>query len=58
MRAGVPAGLQADAPGASDPLGGTSLFDALEKQVGLKLEPEKRSYPVFVIDHIEENTRD
>jgi uncharacterized protein (TIGR03435 family) len=58
MRSGVPAALPADAPGASDPLGGTSLFDALEKQVGLKLEPEKRPYPVFVIDHIEENSRD
>jgi uncharacterized protein (TIGR03435 family) len=58
MRAGVPAGLPADAPGASDPLGGTSLFDALEKQIGLKLEPEKRSTPVLVIDHIEEKPDD
>jgi uncharacterized protein (TIGR03435 family) len=47
-----------DAPGASDPLGGTSIFDALEKQLGLKLEAEKRSYPVFVIDHIEEKPAD
>src|SRR5262245_18445105 len=46
MRAGLPAGLPADAPGASHPLGGSSLFGALEKLVGLKLEPEKRPYPV------------
>jgi uncharacterized protein (TIGR03435 family) len=43
-------------PSASDPsLGTTSLFDALQKQLGLKLE--KRSQvpaPVLVIDHIEE----
>jgi uncharacterized protein (TIGR03435 family) len=40
---------------ASDPIGGgTSLFDAVEKQLGLKLEVRKRTYPVFVIDHIEE----
>jgi len=39
---------------ASDPVGGTSLFDALEKQLGLKLEMQKRPYPQLVIDHIEE----
>jgi uncharacterized protein (TIGR03435 family) len=44
--------------GASDPSGGTSLFDAVEKQLGLKLESQKRSYPVFVIDHIEEKPTD
>src|SRR6185369_7800028 len=39
----------------SDPIGGgMSLFDAVEKQLGLKLETQKRTYPVFVIDHIEE----
>jgi uncharacterized protein (TIGR03435 family) len=40
--------------GASDPIGGTSIFDAVEKDLGLKLEQQKRSYPVFIIDHIEE----
>jgi uncharacterized protein (TIGR03435 family) len=39
---------------ASDPVGGTSLFDALEKELGLKLEMQKRAYPQRVIDHIEE----
>jgi uncharacterized protein (TIGR03435 family) len=45
-------------PGASDPTGGNTLFDAVEKQLGLKLEAQKRSYPVFVIDHIEEKPTD
>jgi uncharacterized protein (TIGR03435 family) len=40
--------------GAADPVGGVSLFDAVEKQLGLKLEAQKRMYPVFVIDHIDE----
>jgi uncharacterized protein (TIGR03435 family) len=48
----------AAAPGgvtASDPIGGgSSLFEAVEKQLGLKLEMRKRTLPVFVIDHIEE----
>jgi uncharacterized protein (TIGR03435 family) len=38
----------------SDPAGGASLLEALDKQLGLKLEAQKRTYPVFVIDHIEE----
>jgi uncharacterized protein (TIGR03435 family) len=43
---------------ASDPIGGTSLFDAVEKQLGLKLEVHKRPEPVFVIDHLEEKPTD
>ena len=42
----------------SDPTGETSLFNALDKQLGLKLEAQKRSYPAFVIDHIEEKPTD
>jgi uncharacterized protein (TIGR03435 family) len=43
---------------ASDPIGGgASLFDAVEK-LGLKLEVRKRTYPVFVIDHVEEKPTD
>jgi uncharacterized protein (TIGR03435 family) len=38
---------------ASEPSGAISLFDALTKQLGLKLEMEKRTMPVFVIDRIE-----
>jgi uncharacterized protein (TIGR03435 family) len=44
-----------DAPGSSDPSGSVSLFEALEKQLGLKLELHKRPLPVLVIDHVEEN---
>ena len=39
---------------ASDPADGDSLFEALEKQLGLRLQPQRRSYPVLVIDHLEE----
>jgi uncharacterized protein (TIGR03435 family) len=45
-------------PGASDPVGGTSLLEAVEKQLGLKLEMQKRSHPVLVIDHMEEKPTD
>lgn len=38
---------------ASDPSGGLSLADALAKQLGLKLEQQKRPAPVLVIDHVE-----
>jgi uncharacterized protein (TIGR03435 family) len=43
---------------ASDPVGGTTLFGAVEKQLGLKLEIRKRLYPAFIIDHIEEKPTD
>jgi uncharacterized protein (TIGR03435 family) len=39
---------------AEDPSGALSLFDALTRQLGLKLEMQKRPLPVLVIDHIEE----
>lgn len=38
----------------SDPSGALSLFDAVSKQLGLKLEKQRRPAPVLVIDHIEE----
>jgi uncharacterized protein (TIGR03435 family) len=38
---------------ASDPTGAMSLFEALEKQLGLKLERQKRPISVLVIDHVE-----
>jgi len=41
-------------PAAPDPSGGLSIFEAVEKQLGLKLEKQKRSVPVIVIDHIEQ----
>lgn len=39
---------------AADPSGALSLFDAFRNELGIKLDKEKRSMPVFVIDHIEE----
>lgn len=38
---------------ASDPSGAISLFDALNKQLGLKLETVKRPVQVLVIDKVE-----
>jgi uncharacterized protein (TIGR03435 family) len=39
---------------ASDPNGAVTLFDAVRKQLGLKLEKQKRPLPVLVIDQINE----
>jgi uncharacterized protein (TIGR03435 family) len=39
---------------SADPNGAISVFDAINRQLGLKLEKTKRPYPVLVIDHIEE----
>jgi len=33
---------------------GISVFDAVEKELGLKLVKEKRSIPVIVVDHVDE----
>ena len=38
---------------ASEPSGALTLFDAMTKQLGLKLEMQKRPIPVLVIEHIE-----
>jgi hypothetical protein len=35
-----------------EPSGALSLFDALSKQFGLKLEMQKRPLPVLVIDQV------
>jgi uncharacterized protein (TIGR03435 family) len=40
-------------PVASDPSGAMSLFDALDRRLGLKLESAKRPWPVLVIDKME-----
>jgi uncharacterized protein (TIGR03435 family) len=55
---GGPAGAGAGLPAASVPSGAISLFDALNKQLGLKLELHKRPMPVLVIDHVEEKPTD
>jgi uncharacterized protein (TIGR03435 family) len=45
---------QPGAGGASDPNGALSFSEAVSKQLGLKLELEKRPAPVLVIDHVEQ----
>jgi uncharacterized protein (TIGR03435 family) len=50
VNAGPPADGQ---PGAADPTGALTLFEALQKQLGLRLATEKRAMPVLVIDHVE-----
>jgi uncharacterized protein (TIGR03435 family) len=39
---------------AADPNGGISVFDAMEKELGLKLVKQKKSIPVIVVDHVSE----
>jgi uncharacterized protein (TIGR03435 family) len=39
---------------ASDPSGAVTLFEAIEKQLGLKLEAKKRPVSILVIDHAEQ----
>ncbi|HEY1336088.1 MAG TPA: TIGR03435 family protein [Bryobacteraceae bacterium] len=51
--AGAGGAAPASPSDASDPSGALSLFDALNKQLGLKLESKKRPMPVLVIDHLE-----
>lgn len=48
----------ADDLAASEPVGVVTIFDAVEKQLGLKLVLRKRPQPVLVIDHIEEKPTD
>ena len=42
------------APVAADPDGGYTIFESIEKQLGLKLEMRKQMLPVIVIDHLEQ----
>jgi uncharacterized protein (TIGR03435 family) len=44
----------ATAPAAADPNGALSLPEAIERQLSLKLETQKRPLPVLVLDHVEE----
>jgi uncharacterized protein (TIGR03435 family) len=52
----LPRGAQSPdgAPGAADPSGAMTLFEAVDKQIGLKLELQKRMTRVFVIDRVEQ----
>jgi uncharacterized protein (TIGR03435 family) len=55
MGAGMGAPPPADgATAPPEPIGAVSFFDAVNKQLGLKLVKQKRPLPVLVIDHIEE----
>jgi uncharacterized protein (TIGR03435 family) len=57
----APAATSSDGSAASaptDPNGAISLFDAINKQLGLKLEKQRRPVPSLVIDHIEEKPTD
>jgi uncharacterized protein (TIGR03435 family) len=40
---------------ASTPTGVLSIFEAMERQLGLALKPQKRLLPVMVIDSISEH---
>jgi uncharacterized protein (TIGR03435 family) len=46
-------GRGGDVTQASDPSGVVTIFSAVEKQLGLKLEARKRAVPIIVIDHID-----
>ena len=61
---GTPQGSTDDAPSATSasaaaaPSGGISLFDAVDKTLGVKLEQQKRPIPVLVLDHVEPKPTD
>jgi uncharacterized protein (TIGR03435 family) len=50
----APAAMPDAAQTASEPNGAISFFDAIRKQLGLKIVKEKRPEPVLVIDQIDE----
>ncbi len=56
--AGAGKGSASGTSSTSDPNGATTLFDAVSKQLGLKLAKQKRPVSVLVIDHIEETPTD
>lgn len=43
---------------AATPTGGISLFDALPKEMGVKLVKTKHPEPMFILDHIDEKPTD
>ena len=51
-------GSLSSAGAAADPHGAISLPEAIDKQLGLKLELQKRPVSVLVIDHIEQKPTD
>jgi uncharacterized protein (TIGR03435 family) len=57
-RGGEPPRADGGMSAVSEPTGAFTLFEAVEKQLGLKLEMRKRSLPVIVIDHLEQKPTD
>jgi uncharacterized protein (TIGR03435 family) len=51
-------GQPGDVATATDPNGSLSVFEAIEKQLGLKLELQKHPMQVLVIDHVETKPTD
>jgi uncharacterized protein (TIGR03435 family) len=51
---GDPGAQGAVASVAADPDGGMTIIEAIDKQLGLKLETQKRPMTVTVIDHVEQ----
>lgn len=52
------AGRGAEAGQAPDPNGAISVFEAIDRQLGLKLEQQKHPMPVTVIDHVGQKPTD
>jgi uncharacterized protein (TIGR03435 family) len=55
---GDPNALGGAAAAIAEPSGMLTIFEAVERQLGLKLESQKRALPVIVIDHIESKPTD
>jgi len=53
-RGGGDSGPGAGPAAPPDPTGGLTVFEAIEKQLGLKLEKQKRTAPLIVIDRLEQ----
>ena len=58
VTAGANSGGDPVVTAASDPDGGMTIIEALDKQLGLKLETQKRPAAVTVIDHVEQTPTD
>jgi uncharacterized protein (TIGR03435 family) len=52
------AGQPSDLATASEPSWGYTIFEAVDKQLGLKLEIQKRPVPVIVVDHPDQKATD
>jgi uncharacterized protein (TIGR03435 family) len=48
----------AGAVAATDPTGALTFFEAVERELGLKLEIRKHPMPILVIDHVEQRPTD